>query len=532
MAPRTDWDHIIVGAGSAGSALAARLSEDPDRRVLLLEAGGWDWRPAIHIPGMLYEAINNPRLNWKFDGEPDPSLNGRTLTWAAGRVLGGGSSINGMVFVRGLPADFDDWAGAGNPGWDWASMLPYFKRLEHWEGAPNPARGMDGPVHVRRFDQPSAVSAAALEAFGMMGTPIVDDYNAGITEGIGLTQASQRHGRRHSAALAYLHPARRRTNLVIRTGALVSGVILEGTRCVGVNLVGADGRTEAIRANGDVVLATGAIVSPKLLMLSGIGDPAQLRAHGVAVRHALPGVGANMNEHVNAFFSATVNIQTYDAIRHGPRRMLAGMRWLARRDGPASAPANQLQAYYKTDPSLASADVQIQTMPVGFGPQSAGQQGVTTVLSLTRPETRGKVSLRSSDPAAPPRIEISLLDSDRDIRTLIKAARYVRDVYQAAPMKKLVVRETMPTADVQSDAEWLAYFRETSRLNWHPTSTCRMGPGPDDVVDSRLRVRGVDNLRIADASIMPIVPSGNTNASCIAIGEKAADLIRDFRPGN
>ncbi len=532
MAARTDWDHIIVGAGSAGSALAARLSEDPDRRVLLLEAGGWDWSPILRIPGFVYEAINSRKLNWHFEGDPDPSLNRRTLTWAAGRVIGGGSSINGMVFVRGLPADFDDWALAGNPGWDWASMLPYFKRMEHWEGAQSDARGADGPLHVRVFDQPSAVSAAALEGFGMMGTPIVADYNAGIAEGIGLTQASQRGGGRHSAARAYLHPARRRPNLVIRTGAVVTSLILEGTRCVGVNVIGDDGRPQAIHANADIVLAAGAIVSPKLLMLSGIGDPAQLREHGVVTRHALPGVGANMNEHVNAFITSSVNIPTYDAVRHGPRRIAAGARWLLRRDGPASAPANQLQAYHKTDASLASADVQIQTMPVGFGPASVGLQGVTTVLSLTRPETRGRVALRSGDPLAPPHIRISLLDSDRDIRTLIKAARYVREVYQTAPLRKLVERETMPTASVQSDAEWLAYFRETSRLNWHPTSTCRMGPGADDVVDSRLRVHGVDNLRIADASIMPIVPSGNTNAPCIAIGEKAADLIKGLRDGN
>jgi choline dehydrogenase len=532
MAVRTDWDHIIVGGGSAGSALAARLSEDPDRRVLLLEAGGSDWSPTIHIPGMVFEAIGSRKLNWHFDGDPDPSLNGRMLTWAAGRVIGGGSSINGMVFVRGLPADFDDWAAAGNPGWDWTGMLPYFKRMEHWEGAANPTRGSNGPLHVRRFDQASPVSLAALEAFGISGTPIVEDYNAGIAEGIGLTQASQRNGRRHSAARAYLTPARKRDNLTIRLGAIVTSVILDGARCVGVNIIGADGRAEAIHANGDVVLAAGAIVSPKLLMLSGIGDPERLREHGIATRHALPGVGANLNEHVNAFLASAVNIDTYDAVRHGPRRLAAGMRWLARRDGPASAPANQLQAYHKTDSSLASADVQIQTMPVGYGPTCAGSQCVTTVLSLTRPETRGHVSLRSADPLAPPRIRIALLDSDRDIRTLIKAARYVREVYQTAPLRRLGVRETLPTASVQSDAEWLAHFRETSRLNWHPTSTCRMGPGADDVVDSRLRVHGIENLRVADASIMPIVPSGNTNAPCIAIGEKAADLIRDFRPGN
>jgi choline dehydrogenase len=432
-----------------------------------------------------------------------------------------------MVFVRGLPADFDDWALAGNPGWDWASMLPYFKRMEHWEGAQSDARGADGPLHVRVFDQPSAVSAAALEGFGMMGTPIVADYNAGIAEGIGLTQASQRGGGRHSAARAYLHPARRRPNLVIRTGAVVTSLILEGTRCVGVNVIGDDGRPQAIHANADIVLAAGAIVSPKLLMLSGIGDPAQLREHGVVTRHALPGVGANMNEHVNAFITSSVNIPTYDAVRHGPRRIAAGARWLLRRDGPASAPANQLQAYHKTDASLASADVQIQTMPVGFGPASVGLQGVTTVLSLTRPETRGRVALRSGDPLAPPHIRISLLDSDRDIRTLIKAARYVREVYQTAPLRKLVERETdqhLPNGSGRGRCRgfpparaWRRQSAHRRRLD-HADRTQRQHQRPlhRDRRKGRRPDQGPARRQLRPASIPAISPRPPTHRSCAA----------------
>ncbi len=530
--PAAGFDYIIVGAGSAGCVLANRLSAQPSARVLLLEAGSWDRSPFIQVPGLLYEAISDRNLNWRFWGEPDETLNGRKLDWAAGRGIGGSSSINGMVFARGLPADFDTWSAMGNPGWDWASVLPYFKRLETWHGDPNEARGQDGPVHVRAFAEPNPACLSVLNAFVSMGVPYSADYNAGITHGIGLTQANQNAGRRHSAAHAYLHPIRKRSNLTIRTGTRVIRVALEGTRCAGVVVVEEAGREVLIPCDGEVVLAAGAIGSPKILMASGIGAPAELAPHGVAVKHGLPGVGANMNEHVSAVVSNVVAVKTYDATRKGVRRAAAGLRWLVDREGPATSPAMHLQGYIKTAPGLPTADVQVQTLAVGVELGAANKQGVTTAISLCQPEVRGRVSLRSADPADPPRIAIKLLDSDKDIGALTRAARFVREVYRSGPGHQFAARESGPMADIRTDADWLAYFRATSRLNWHPTSTCRMGPTEEDVVDPTLRVHGLDGLRIADASIMPVVTSGNTNAVCMMIAERAADLILSASSGS
>ncbi len=521
---RSDWDHIIVGSGSAGAVLAARLSEDSTRRILLIEAGGSDRRPNIHIPGMVEGLLASQKVNWQYRGEADPTLNGRALTWAAGRVLGGSSSINGMVYGRGLPADYERWVDAGNPGWGWEDMLPWFRKMEHWTGAPHKLRGSGGPLSVRRFEQTDASCRAAMEALIAAGVPYVDDYGTGIDEGVSLTQATQKNGWRHSTAVAYLGPARQRPNLRILKNARAVELIITGGRCRGVR-VQRRGRTADFRADREVTLAAGAIGSPKLLLLSGIGSDEALAPHGIQVAHKLPAVGCHLNDHVNVLLSGHVDRATYNTAGRGLRRIIHGARFLGRGEGPASSPANHVQAFVRNDPAYASADVQIQLMAFGFGtPDEMRQNGITAVVSPCHPEARGQVSLRSADPLAPPRIAIEMLASPVDLATMVRGCRLAAEVLVEGARARLYHPGSAPL----SDAGWIDFLRANAGLNWHPTSTCRMGPDPcEHVVDGTLAVHGLAGLSIADASIMPSVTSGNTNAPVIAIAERAATMIAE-----
>ncbi len=526
MTATARWDTIVVGAGSAGAVVAARLSENPDRRVLLLEAGGADWSPAIHIPGMVEQVIMSRQLNWHYAGEPDPSLDGRSLTWAAGRVLGGSSSINGMVCGRGLPADYAAWVAAGNPGWGWADMLPAFRALEDWQGPPNPSRGNGGPVAVCLFTETDASCDATMEAFVAAGVPRVADYCVGITEGIGLTQATQKGGWRQSTARAYLRPAQHRRNLRVLTYARAYRLLIEAGRCVGVQYR-RHGRDCRARAEREVILALGAIGTPKLLLLSGIGAPDALADHGIAVRHRLPAVGRGLSDHVNIKLSAFVNTPTYNTQRRGLSAVRHGVRFLARGTGPASSPANHCQAFVKTTPGLPTADAQIQLMALGFGTQDEMRQnGITAVVSPCRPQTRGSVSLRSADPRDPPRIAMTMLGCAHDTDVLLKGCKVALEMIHQGPGRRHAARLYAPGNDMASDADWVRFFRATAALNWHPTSTCRMGPEAEDaVVDGELRVHGLAGLSIADASVMPSITSGNTNVPVIAVAERAAGFV-------
>jgi choline dehydrogenase len=519
------FDHIVIGAGSAGCVLAARLSEDPSRRVLLLEAGGADHSPFIHIPGFLAQVVFSRTLNWQYEGEPDASLGGRRLTWMAGRVLGGSSSINGMVYGRGLPADYARWAAAGAPGWDWNDMVPWFVRAERWTGPPHPARGVDGPLAVRPFEETHPACQAVMDAFVEHGLPAVADYSVGIDEGIGQTQATQRDGWRASTAQAYLRPARRRGNLTVVTRARALNLMIEGGRCVGV-VYARQGQVRTARAVREVTLAAGAIGSPKLLLLSGVGPAGALRAAGIEVRHDLNGVGRHLNDHVNVKLSASVDVPTYNTERFGVRRMINGLTFLAHRTGPASSPANHVQGFVRSRPDLPSADYQVQVMALGFNDDPADRtNGVSVVVSPCQPEARGEVTLRSADPRDPPRIDIEMLGAKRDIEVLLRGCRHAHAMLEAGPVRRLGGKVFLPAPAVDSDADWLQFFRETAALNWHPASTCRMGGGEEDVVDTALRVRGVAGLSIADASVMPSVTSANTNAVVIAIAERGAAMI-------
>jgi len=519
------WDYLIVGSGSAGATLAARLSEDPERRVLLIEAGGWDRSPRILIPGMIEGLLSSRTLNWGYVGEADESLEGRRLTWAAGRVVGGSSSINGMVYGRGLPGDYDRWVEAGNPGWGWGDMLPYFKRLEHWTGPQGPARGTDGPIWVRRFEETDPACAETVRALTEMGVPAVDDYSAGIVDGVALTQATQKRGLRHSVARAFLRPALRRPNLSVMTRASALNLIMTGTRCVGVRAL-RDGKLIDLYAERETIVSAGAIGSPKLLMLSGIGPADALNRHGVKTVHDLPGVGANLNDHVNIKLSAFVNRPTYNTKRSGLSGLREGLRLLANGSGAASSPANHAQAFVRTDPANPLADIQLQAMPFGFGSEAEmAKDGLTVVVSPCHPKVRGSVSLSSADPAAPPRIAIAMLEQEADRAALLRGCKLAFAALQAGPGRTMSGQIYAPSQAAPTDEDWLAFFRETGALNWHPTSTCRMGPGPEDVVDHGLKIHGLTGVSVVDASIMPSVTSGNTNIPVIAIAERAAEIV-------
>jgi choline dehydrogenase len=521
--PGRDWDYIVVGAGSAGCVLAGRLSEQPDRRVLLIEAGGSDRSLLIRIPGMVERVIQDRRYNWHYAGRPDRTLGGRSLDWAAGKVLGGGSSINGMVFVRGLRSDFDRWEPAGHAGWNWSGLLPYFRRMEQWHGAPSASRGSAGPLHVAEFRQPNAACLAWRDAAVAAGVPSVADYNEGIDMGTGITQATQFLGRRHSANDAFLQPAVRRPNLSIVSDAVAARLLVRNGRCHGLEYWrrGQLLRHEALR---EIVVACGAIGSPALLLRSGIGAPDQLRAAGIRVCHPLPGVGRNLQEHVNVRLTARMTTKTYSNAARGVNRGLNGLRWLLRGDGPASSPAGHVQTFLKTEPGPRAADIQVQALPLSFDLDPTDRsEAMTLVVSLCRPAARGAVRLAGAAPEIPPEIDIDLLP-DADARALIRGCRRVREIVAAAgPTFR---GEAIPGPGVRTEAEWLGFIRGIAGLNWHPSGTCRMGDGPMDVVGFDLRVHGLEGLSVADASIMPFVTSGNTNAPVIAVAEKAGDLIR------
>ena len=524
-------DYVVVGAGSAGCVVAARLSEDPSVRVVVLEAGGKDSNIWIHVPIGYGKTIVDPSVNWMYETEPDPGANGRKLFWPRGKVLGGSSSINGLLYVRGQPADFDHWRQLGNAGWAWDDVLPYFKRSEGRVGAGDDAlRGRDGPLSVVDFAARSRLSEAFRESAMMVGIPNNDDYNGATQEGVGYYQNTMKNGRRWSAHRAFLKPAMKRPNLQVITHAQAERVLMAGRRAVGVSYR-QGGASHTVRARREVILCGGAINSPQLLMLSGIGPAAHLSAMGIEPVHDLLGVGQNLQDHyqVRFVYKCTEAVTVNDIMMSPLRMAVMGLQYALFRSGPLTASAGQVGIFTKSRPELDAPDIQFHF--IGFSADRPGEglhkfSGFSQNICQLRPESRGELLLKSPDPLAAPAIHPNYLSAELDRTVLVDGLKLARRISQQAPIRAFIDSEYLPGEAVQSDAEMLEYARNYGGTIFHPIGTAKMGRDPMAVVDEQLRVHGIDGLRVADAAVMPTMVSGNTNAACIMIGEKCADLVR------
>jgi choline dehydrogenase len=520
----------VVGAGSAGCAVAARLSEDPSVRVLLLEAGGRDRNPWLHVPIGYAKTMYHPTLSWNLATEPEPELEGRRIAWPRGRVLGGSSAINGLLYVRGQQQDYDHWRQLGCTGWSFEDVLPYFRRAEDQERGADALHGAGGPLAVSDLRERNPLALAFIEAAAELGFPRNPDFNGPTQEGVGLYQVTARKGWRCSAAKAYLRPAARRPNLTVVTEAHSTGLVLEGRRAAGVQ-VRRHGAEHTVRATREVILCSGAIASPHLLLLSGIGPAEHLQAMGIPVAHDLPGVGRNLQDHFQARLAYRVTGPgSLNTRRHSLLgQFLMGAEFALRRTGPLTVSAGTAGLFARVLPGSETPDVQFHFLP--FSTDKTMMElhpfpGLTISACQLRPESRGSITLRSPDPQEKAVIHANYLATETDRRCMVEGVKLGRRLAATRAMAPFIAEEVIPGAEHASDEAVLGFIRRTGTTIYHPSGTCRMGGDPGSVVDPALRLRGIEGLRVADAAIMPTVVSGNTNAACIMIGEKCADLVR------
>jgi choline dehydrogenase len=529
------YDYVIVGAGSAGSVLANRLTADGTTTVCVLEAGGRDWHPYIHIPAGFIKTYSDARVNWLYSMEPGPWTGGRRILAPRGKTLGGSSSINGHIYNRGQPMDFDTWAQLGNRGWGYADVLPYFRRMERRIGDGDPTfRGSDGNLTVTDIDWRHPLCDAFIEGAVSLGIPRNPDYNGRIQEGVAYAQRTILNGRRVSAAGAFLHPAMRRPNLRVLTHAHTTNLVLDGKRAVGVRYLkgGRGGRPSEVRARREVILAAGSYNSPQLLQLSGIGPAALLGSLGIPVRHALAGVGENLRDHYAPRFVARVkNIDTINERVRGLRLASEIARWLFTRKGVLSLSPTHVYCFWRSEPTVANSDLQLTFTPASYREGVQGElerePGMTVASWQQRPESRGYVRLKSSDPFEAPIIQPNYLALESDRRVLLAGMRLARRLLKTKPLEPYYDHEDFPGPSVESDDELLGAAKQRGTTTFHPSGTCRMGPASDPtaVVDDHLRVHGLEGLRVIDASIMPTMLSANLNAATMMIAEKASDLL-------
>ena len=528
MSSDTAYDYVVIGAGSAGCVLANRLSADPGARVLLLEAGPKDSYPWIHIPVGYFKTMHNPATDWCLKTEPDPGLNGRSLAWPRGKVLGGSSSINGLLYIRGQPQDYNQWRQLGCTGWSWEDVLPLFKRSEHQERGGDEFHGTGGPLSVSDMRVRRDICDAYIDAAEELGIPRNPDCNGASQEGAGYFQLTARNGRRCSSAVAFLRPVLDRPNLTVMTGAAVERLILTGKRVTGVE-VWVDGASKRIEVRREVVLSAGAIHSPHILELSGIGRGAVMQRVGIPVLHELPGVGENLQDHLQSRSQYRSAVPTLnDEVNNLFRKMLIGVEYILFRRGPMSMGASQAYIFARTSPAMDTPDVQFHIQPLSSDKPGEGlhrYSAFTASVCQLRPESRGRLEPRSPDPRQAPAIHPNYLATHTDQRTIVEGMKLARRLAATKSLSPFIVEELDPGPKVRTDEELLVHARNTATTIYHPAGTCKMGVDPMAVVDPALRVHGIEGLRVADASIMPTLVSGNTNAPTIMIGEKASDLI-------